>query len=53
MMQIIETEFNITDITDTIEDFPQAPTYFQKTIFQMRKAISNNLSLNEFLLKSE
>lgn len=49
MMQVIETEFKVTKIIDTMKGLPQAPSYFQKTVFQTRQAISNNM--NGFLLK--
>lgn len=49
MMQIIGTEFKFTKYIDTMEGLPQAPIYFQKTVFQKRKAISNNM--NGFLLE--
>lgn len=49
MMQVIEAEFKVTKIIDTMEGLPQAPSYFQKTVFQTREAITNNM--NGFLLK--
>lgn len=39
MTQIIATEFKVHKFTDTMKCLPQAPSYFQKTVFQKVKSI--------------